>query len=235
MKITFQSDGYTLAGNVFTAEPQKHLAFLFIQGWTGNQNIDAAQKVADLGFTSMTYDMRGNKDSQGDIAEFSRADFIKDATVAYDYLREQVGPDAKICVVGSSFGSYTAAILSNERDVYALSLRVPASYPDEGFTEPQMGQAASGALATWRKQPLSYDNKAFQAIHDFAGQVQVIEAENDEQVPHQAPQNYADAVADQRRVEHIVMKDAPHRLATSELNAEYQGHLTKWVSKVAAQ
>jgi len=234
MKIIFQSDGYTLAGNLFPAEPQKQLAFLFIQGWTGHQNVSAAQKVAAMGFTSMTYDMRGNRESEGNIAEFSRADFIKDATVAYDYLREQVGPDIKICVVGSSFGSYTAAILSTEREVFALSLRVPASYPDEGFADAHMGQAEGTTLTEWRKQPLSYDNKAFQAIHDFAGQVQIIEAENDEQVPHQAPQNYADAVADQACVEHIVMKGAPHTLATPQLNSEYQNHLTNWIKKVAA-
>jgi predicted alpha/beta hydrolase len=85
-KISFLSDGYQLSGNLFTSDKPKKLAFLLIQGWTGHQNLRAAQALADLGFACMTYDMRGNGDSEGNLAEFSRADFVKDAEVAYDYL-----------------------------------------------------------------------------------------------------------------------------------------------------
>src|SRR5579864_5720220 len=103
-KISFTSDGYKLVGNLFIAGQPKELVFLFIQGWTGHQNIEAAQALTKLGYTTMTYDMRGNRESEGNLAEFTRADFIKDATIAYDYLKQQIGKDTRIGVVGSSFG-----------------------------------------------------------------------------------------------------------------------------------
>lgn len=186
-KINFTSDDYKLVGNLFKPDGEaENLAFLFIQGWTGHQNIEAAQALTVLGFTTMTYDMRGNRESEGNLAEFTRTDFIKDATVAYDYLKEQVSADTQIGVVGSSFGSYTAVLLSKKRDVYCLSLRVPASYPDEGFNEPQLAQGDPDGFMEWRKKKLDHtQNHAFKALHNFKGRVQIIEAEADDLVPSQ--------------------------------------------------
>lgn len=230
--ISFSSDGYVLAGNFFAASKPGKLAFLFIQGWTGHQNLEAAQALATLGCTSMTYDMRGNRDSEGDIAAFSRADFVRDAVVAYDFLKKQLGDDTPIGVVGSSLGSYTGVLLSKERPVACLSLRVPASYPDEGFTDPQLPQARTPQLAAWRQKPLHYgQNSAFQALHDFKGSIQIIEAGDDELVCHQAVQNYADSVNDPSKLRHDVMPEAPHSLVNEQLQERYVTLLTAWVKK----
>jgi esterase/lipase len=232
--IQFTSHGYTLAGNFFPAALPRKIAFLLIQGWTGHQNIPLAEKLAEAGFTTMTYDMRGNRESEGHIADFSRADFIDDAVEAYDYLKQQVGDDVEIGVVGSSFGSYTAVLLATERPVYCLSLRVPASYPDKGFNDPQLGQSDTPELMAWRHEALDYtQNQAFAALHNFAGPVQIIEAENDELVPRQAPQNYAAAVPDKNRLHYVVMKGAPHRLSTPELQSEYERIMLDWVAGIA--
>lgn len=232
-KINFTSDGYKLAGNLFVAKKPKKLAFLFIQGWTGHQNIEAAQALTELGHTTMTYDMRGNRESEGNLAEFTRADFIKDATVAYDYLKQQVGKDTTIGVVGSSFGSYTAVLLSEKREVSCLSLRVPASYPDEGFNEPQLAQGDPDGFMEWRKKRLDYTlNHAFNALHKFKGKVQIIEAEADDLVHSQASKNYADSVVDKSKLTYEVVADAPHRLQTPELQADYEKRLTSWVASL---
>lgn len=209
------------------------LAFLFIQGWMGHQNVKAAQKLAEGGFTSMAYDMRGHGESEGDLAEFSRADFVQDALAAYDFLREQVGEGVKIGVVGSSFGSYTAVLLAEKRAVHCLSLRVPASYPDDGFEKPHLPVAGSDALHNWRKKPLRYtQNRAFGALHDFTGPVQIIEAGADEQVDRQAIQNYVDAVADKERLSYALMEGAPHSLVSEELQSEYEDLLIGWAQSL---
>ncbi len=233
-KISFISDGYKLSGNLFTPshEPKK-IAFLFIQGWTGHQNIEAAQALTRLGFTTMTYDMRGNRESEGNLADFTRADFIGDAVVAYDYLRQQVGNDAAIGVVGSSFGSYTAVLLSEKREAFCLSLRVPASYPDEGFNEPQLAQGDPDGFMEWRKKKLDYtQNDAFKALHNFNGKVQIIEAEADDLVPSQAPKNYADAITNKIKLTYEVVPNAPHRLANEQLQTDYEKRLVAWVSSL---
>lgn len=231
-KISFTSDGYKLAGNLFKAGEKTDLAFLFIQGWTGHQNLEAAQALTKLGFTTMTYDMRGNRESEGSLADFTRADFIKDATVAYDYLKQQVGHDTKIGVIGGSFGSYTAVLLSEKRDVFCLSLRVPASYPDEGFNEPQLAQGDPDGFMQWRKQKLDFtQNHAFKALHNFNGKVQIIEAEADDLVPSQAPKNYAEAITDKIQLTYEVVPNAPHRLANEQLQADYEKRLISWVKE----
>lgn len=231
-KISFTSNGFKLAGNLFLPKGQpKKLAFLFIQGWAGHQNVEAAQLLADRDFPTMTYDMRGNRGSEGDLAEFSRADFVEDAVVAYDYLRERAGAGAAIGVVGSSFGSYTAVLLTQKREVYCLSLRAPASYPDEGFDKPQEGQGDPYSIMDWRKKVIGYkENLSFRALHEFNGDVQIIEAEKDELVPGQTPKNYAAAVADKSRLVYEVVLNAPHRLENENLQTDYEKRLTKWVA-----
>ncbi len=233
-EISIISDGYKLAGNLFKPDDEpKKLSFLFIQGWTGHQNLDAAQALTSLGFITMTYDMRGNRESEGNLAEFSRADFIKDATVAYDSLKRQISGDTKIGVVGSSFGSYTAVLLSEKRDVCCLSLRVPASYPDERFDEPQLTQGDPDGFMEWRRKKLDHtQNHAFKALHNFGGMVQIIEAEKDELVPSQAPKNYADAVVDKARLTYEVVPNAPHRLANEQLQTDYEKRLVTWVTSL---
>lgn len=228
--IQFHSHGFTLSGNFFPAANPKPLAFLFIQGWMGHQNVRAAQNLASLGFTSLTYDMRGNGQSEGDIADFTRADFIADAVTAYDELRSRVGEGVDIAVVGSSFGSYTAVLLTAKRPVHALSLRVPAPYPDEGFdSQPLIQLAHTDVLRKWREAPTNYmHNMAFKALHDFTGKIQIVEAGADEQVCHQAVQNYIDAVSDPGKLDYHVLKDAPHSLVTEELRAEYNRLLRTW-------
>lgn len=235
-KISISSNGYALAGNLFEAEGSQNLAFLFIQGWRGSQNIQGAQKLADMGFTCLTYDMRGNGESEGKIEEFSRADFLSDARNVYDYFTQQLPQGTRIAVVGSSFGSYTALLLSTEREMHSLALRVPANYPDEGFDEPHDPQVGSPEIMTWRKEARDYsDNRALKALHDFPGNILIVEAEEDELVPHQTVQNYANAVADGSRLRHVVMRGAPHSLVTSELQAEYDDILTDWAATVVSK
>lgn len=227
-KVNFTFRSYELSGNFVPATEPKEIAFLFIEGWTGRQDLSAAQALAALGFTSMTYDMRGTGESDGELSEFSRNDFVIDAIEAYDFLKKQVGADVAIGAIGTSFGSYTAILLSKQRPVECLSLHVPASYPDKGYTEPQLAQVVSAGLTAWRNQPLDYDNYAFKALHNFRGNVQIIEAEYDERIPHQAIQNYVDSVKDKNRLEYDLIHDAHHVLDTDKLRVEYIELLSNW-------
>lgn len=231
--ISFMSDGDKIAGNLFRRAKPLNFAFLLIQGWTGHQNISAAQALADLGFTSMAYDMRGNGESEGDLSKLSRADFLNDATLAYDCLKQQVGDQVKIGVIGSSFGSYMAMLLSEQRPVACLSFRVPANYPDEGFDKPQLAQKyESQDFVEWRKKKLSYtENRALTALRNFKGKVQIIEAGADEMVAHQVIENYVDAVANKRQLDYAVMKGAPHNLVNEQLSEEYVGLLSRWAKQ----
>lgn len=231
-RITFESNGYTLAGNLFKhVERSKNVAFLFIQGWTGEQNIAAAKTIAELGYATLTYDMRGNGNSEGKLGDFSRADFTLDAIRAYDYLRRHTSNTTMIGVIGNSFGSYISAILTTKRDVISLSLHVPANYPDARYDQPHLAQMTAERLE-WRKKPLDYhQNRALKAIHDFKGKIQIIEDELDEIIARQTPQNYANAVASKSLLSYEVIPNALHTLETAEQQADYSNRLVQWILK----
>jgi pimeloyl-ACP methyl ester carboxylesterase len=232
--VTFMADGERIVGNIGVADNPTNLAFLFLHGWLGRQNSDAAQALAKLGHTSMTYAMRGNSGSEGDITKMTKADFLTDAVVAYDYFREQLDDDRMIGIVGSSFGSYLAVLLTELRDVRCLALRVPANYPDDIFNKPEPTAVSNrkGAYDDWRKKILSpSDNKALRALHSFKGNVLIIESEHDEQVPHQTVCNYGMAVKGSSKRTFVVMRNAPHSLRNSSLQAIYRGLLCDWARK----
>lgn len=210
------------------------LAFLFLHGWMGRQNIGAAKVLADLGFKCLTYDMRGNGQSEGDPAKITKAEYFDDALFAYDYLRQKVGDEFAIGVVGSSFGSYLGVRLTGQRAIHCLSLRVPANYPDEKFDqlEPVSLHSRRGLYWEWRSTPLqASQNLALGALHTFNGPVQIVEAGKDNQIPRQTVLNYLNAVADKSKLTYDVMKDAPHSLVNDKLQAEYEKLLTSWAKR----
>ena len=158
---------------------------------------------------------------------------MNDAVIAYDYLKQQVGDQVKIGVLGSSFGSYTAVLLSELRLISCLSLRVPANYPDEAFDKPQLAQKyESQDFVEWRKKKLTHtQNRALAALHSFEGKVQIIEAGADEMVAHQVIENYINAARDKQQLDYSVMKDAPHSLVNEQLKQEYVALLTRWTEQ----
>jgi pimeloyl-ACP methyl ester carboxylesterase len=230
MKISFESQGQKISGNFLEGRSNKP-AFLFIQGWTGNQNLMAAETLAKAGYAALTYDMRGHGDSEGDLAALSRADFVDDSVLAYDFLKAQTGATT-IGVVGSSFGGYTAIQLSTRRPATCLSLRVPANYPDAGFDEPQLPQVNNQASKEFWQKPLAFDrNNTLAALHRFTGPIQIIEAENDETIPHRTLANFVEAVSNQAQLSYHIMKNAPHSLINESLKHEYRDLLLEWVDR----
>jgi esterase/lipase len=232
--VSFTVDSERIVGNLCTATKPQGLAFLFIHGWLGHQNTTAAQALADMGCTSLTYAMRGSGDSEGDLTTLTKADFLTDAGKAYDYLRAQVSKDTAIGVVGSSFGSYLGVLLTEQRAGRCLSLRVPANYPDDLFDTPEPTTLAtrSNLYTEWRSKPLdSSQNKALNALHGFTGNVQIIESEQDEQVPHQTVVNYVNTIDDKSRLSYTVMEGATHSLKDPVLQTAYGVFLCNWAKQ----
>jgi esterase/lipase len=232
--VEFLVDGKKLRGNLYKpAGVAKDLALLFLHGWTGKPNEDAASKLSENGYIAMTISMRGHNNSEGNREELKIAEFFKDAEAAYDLLRQKVGPDMKIGVVGNSFGAYMATLLSGTRKVNCLSLRVPANYREEDYHEKKVTNSGSDnpRVLEWRKNKLTpAENKALKLLQTFKGPVQIIEAEKDTVVPHQTVQNFVDAVSDKSKLDYVVMKDWPHSLGDDPVrNKQFQEVLLSWL------
>lgn len=176
---------------------------LFVHGWGGSQQRDLkrAQGIAGLGCVCLTFDLRGHGAESGRQALVTREDNLQDLLAAYDRLVAHPAIDSEaIAVVGTSYGGYLAAILSQLRAVRWLALRVPAIYRDEDWLTPKLLLDRED-LSEYRSSLIpAASNRALQACAGFRGDVLLVESEFDSYVPldhHEFPRRLpADPFAD---------------------------------------
>jgi len=235
-EISFVVDGRKLSGAIFYPDQlkDKNPAILVVHGWTGKKlnSYQYAEALAKLGFICFLFDMRGHGTSEGDIKTFTIREFLDDVIAAYDYLLEldKVDKD-NVSAVGSSFGGYMVALLSEKRTIKNLSMRAPADYPNENFD--QLAYSASASVnpdaVNWRSEERSsHDTYALEAISNFNGNIQIIESENDTLVPHQTLQNYIDVASHVNKLTHTVIKDAPHSIKDGPFKDQVEKILVDW-------
>ncbi|MBI2623824.1 MAG: alpha/beta fold hydrolase [Candidatus Liptonbacteria bacterium] len=226
-----------LEGNIFLPPKLegKAPAILHIHGGgkSAQERIfEMAKLLSAMGFICLAFDRRGHGKSPGNFAELSRKDFLEDCIAAYDFLAKQEGVDKEnISVVGPSFGSYLAALLTKEREVSRLVLRVPADYPDEGFETPnvEIFEKSEGP-EWWIKAKEWKETVALRALHEFRGPILLIESEKDDVIPHQTVENYKNAVEEEGQLTYVLMKDAPHSLRERpDLQREFEKIVVDWM------
>lgn len=194
------------------AEASPRGSVLFIHGWGGAQDANdvrlARQLVAD-GFHCLTFDLAGHGRSEGRVEDFTIGQFLEQVVAAYDRL--PAGTPPYVC--GSSFGAYLALLLSTQRPVAGLGLRVPANYPDEILNGPPVAvYIASGSPREWRAQPCGpAENRALAALAAFAGPVQLLAAGRDETIPCQTTENFISA-ARPGALQYHLLAEATHTL-----------------------
>lgn len=214
---------------------RKNTAILYLHGWNSRPNQFVLDMLSERDYLCVAPVFWGHEGSDGAIQSVTAADALADAVAAYDFLREQVGNEDNISVIGSSYGAYIGALLTEERPVSALALRVPANYPDERFDQPKWGDGAENEqINQWRQQALSWQsNRALAAVHAFRGHIQIIESGADEQVPHQTVKNYVDAVYDPAKLEYKIMPNWPHSFSYHSARAgQYVDTVFAWLDNL---
>ena len=235
-EVTLNVDGLILKGNIFAtaSAEEKQPAILFIHGWESAQDrmFGLAEELSGKGYYCMTVDLRGHGISEGDHKIYSRKEFIKDVIAAYDFLvaQEQVDP-SRVVAIGSSFGGYMAALLSAERSLQGIAMRVPADYRDVGFEEPLYDQRKDWEHSQWKNNPHSNDETAaLRAVHSFAGHILVVESEKDELVPTPTVRSYRDAAPNPDKLSYVVMANAPHSISRfPQFQKEFGAIVTNWL------
>jgi uncharacterized protein len=231
--MTITVSGQKVIGNLHTPNDKpKNVGVLLLHGWTGRPNEDAAEFLARHGYATITISMRGHGNSDGDIKLICAKNSLDDAIVAYDVLASKLPYNSPIVVVGNSYGAYIAVLLSGVRGVRALSLRVPAIYPDGQLEKPKWGKGHEDpAINKWRNRSCNFsDNEALKLLHDFAGKIQIIEAEKDEIIPHQTIENYKNSVASSSQLTYNYMKDWKHSIGKNpEIAEQFGGVLLDWL------
>ena len=81
------------------------LAFILTHGWGSERPTDIPAALAGAGYPTLAHDLRGHGESGGVLEEASRADWVADLVAVIDHLHA-LAPDARIGLIGASFGAY---------------------------------------------------------------------------------------------------------------------------------
>ncbi len=218
--------------------PRRRLpGVLFVHGWGGSQEqyVARAHEVSALGCVCLTFDLGGHARDASRRGLVTREDNLRDVIAAYDRLLAHRAVDRDdITVVGSSYGGYLAAILTAERPVRRLVLRVPALYKDDDWMTPK-GLLDREALDAYRRGAVAPDDsRALRACSRFRGDVLVVESEHDRTVPHPVIENYMAAFVKATSLTYRLMGEADHGLSEVRWQRAYTGLLVKWITEMLA-
>jgi pimeloyl-ACP methyl ester carboxylesterase len=208
---------------------------LFVHGWGGHQEhyLARAREMAALGCVCLTIDLRGHAQTESQHETVTREDNLRDVIAAYDVLAGQPGVEkSAIAVVGSSYGGYLAAILSAERAVRWLALRVPALYKDEDWALPKQELRKYGLAAFRRGRVRPEENRALAACAAFEGDVLIVESEHDAIIPHPVIANYMAAFGQAHSVTYRVIEGADHGLTEERWQQAYTSLLLNWATEM---
>jgi pimeloyl-ACP methyl ester carboxylesterase len=208
---------------------------LFVHGWGGSQEkyLARARQIAALGCICLTFNLRGHAETEPQHETVTREDNVRDLIAAYDVLARQPMVDkSSIAVVGSSYGAYLAAILTELRPVRWLALRVPALYKDEDWSLPKQ-QLKKYGLAAYRRLAISPDeNRALGACATFRGDVLIVESAHDDIIPHPVIANYMAAFDQAHSLTYRVIEGADHGLSEEPWQQAYTTLLVNWITEM---
>jgi dienelactone hydrolase len=233
---TVEVGSHALAGTLLY--PSETLpGILFVHGWGGSQDQDLARarQAAGLGAVSLTFDLRGHEAGSPMFHTVTREENLRDLLAAYDRLAQQRNVDkTSIAVIGISYGGYLAAILTSMRRVRWLALRSPALYKDDEWETPKLKLHLDEDLPAYRRRAIAAnENRALRACADFTGDVLLVQAENDDIVPHQVGRNYINAFATRAKsLSTRTIGCATHAFSDEKVQAGYTNALIAWLTEM---
>lgn len=233
-RVEIAVDEQRILGTVLAPET-KVPGLLFVHGWGGSQEQDLARarSIAALGCVCLTFDLRGHALTEAQHYTVTRPDNLRDVVAAYDLLTAQPSVDASaIAVVGSSYGGYLATLLTTERPVKWLALRVPALYRDEEWDTPKR-KLDREDIARYRHGLVpAGENRALTACSHYRGDVLIVESERDDLVPHATILSYRRAFSQVRSLTYRMINGADHGLSDELCREAYSAVLTSWATEM---
>ncbi len=227
-----QCTGYSVDADWYEGERTDEILLSLI-GWTSNRKRYAdilSAIVKNTGMSAMVLEYSGHGDSPFDVMQTRPAQHFLEVICAFDWLKEHY-PNAKVTVMGTSYGGYMATQLTKYRAFDKLVLRVPAIYkPSDFYTlngviNSEEGRAAKDAFR--RDAEALASHPLLTRASSFGGKTLVVVHENDELVPKETTDAYIKAF----NADVHVAKGFPH--STGEIPREqiieYQNAISQWL------
>lgn len=181
----------------------------------------------ELGITSVIFDYSGHGDSPFNIEELSPAQHFLEVVTVFDWMKEKY-PNRKFFVIGSSYGGFLATQLTKYRKFDGLILRAPAIYKPSEFYTLIKNEDRKGTQAFRRNAESLRNHPLLARASEFGGKVLLIIHENDEQIPKETTDAYANAF----KPEVFIDKGISHSLdsATEEQLDIYNQKIFDWLA-----
>ncbi|MDQ0205793.1 alpha/beta hydrolase family protein [Alkalicoccobacillus murimartini] len=182
---------------------------LFVHGFVGSKVgehrlfVKASRFFAEQGYASFRFDFSGCGESSGDYRNLTLSKQLDELFAIIQYIKDQpyVDPD-NITLVGHSLGGAVSALTAEKADIKSLILWSAVAEPYEDIVQ----ITGKAAVNTAKKEGV-YDYHGFeishsffqdlrkhhplQAISTFQGDVLIIHASEDEDVPVKHAEAYA--------------------------------------------
>ncbi len=182
----------------------------------------------ELGITSVIFDYTGHGDSPFDIKELSPAQHFLEVITVFDWMKQQY-PDRKFFVIGSSYGGFLATQLTKYRKFDGLILRAPAIYKPSEFYTMMKNENRDATQAFRRNSDALAKHPLLARASQFEGNVLLVVHENDEQIPKETTDAYANAF----KPETILVEGVTHSLdnVTEQQVADYNQKIFDWLGR----
>lgn len=229
-----QCAGYSVKADWYESANINEIILSLI-GWTSNRKSysDILSAVCEkTGKSALVFDYSGHGDSPFDVNSTRPAQHFLEVIYAFDWLKEKY-PNAKITVMGTSYGGYLAVQLTKYRLFDNLILRAPAIhrpadfYTLNGTLHSDKARAAKGAYRQDAKALAEHPLLA--RASSFKGKTLVVVHEHDAQIPRETTDAYIKAF----NAEVYIAKGFPHSIhdqPKGKIN-EYQDAIIQWLNK----
>ena len=245
--VSFKSDGQTCYGFVHapgTAALGRSPGVLMVHGLIDSAAgphrmfVTLADALADVGFTSLRFDLRGRGDSDGEPIDITPRRDLEDARIALALLREQPNLDAtNLTLIGHGWGGILAAMLSDAPGVKKNVLLAAAPPDREVWRFPPLkdynGRKAAdidGNLIAQAFFDSAHELEPMSALKKGRRPVLLVHGTRDERI---APVGYERCVADLQFAEvsakAVPIEGADHAFTSHEWKQQAIEAVVGWV------
>lgn len=181
--IYFESDGLKLHGVASFSQEKDQFGVVFLHGGgsSSTTRYEYLQNyLQERNVSSFSFDFRGCGKSEGDFADGTLCNRMKDALSAVNYYIKESGINPEqLYLWGSSMGAHIASRICNQLPFRGIILQSPAAYgasTENVLLGPEFTNGIS-IRDSWR------DSLVFPDLEKFEGKFLVVFAKNDEVIP----------------------------------------------------
>lgn len=232
-----QCAGYSIMADWYEGANTDRV-ILILQGFTSSrqrQSVFTNYMVDTLGLSALVIDYTGHGESPFELKDTRPAQHVLEVVTAFEWIHLNY-PDAKITVIGSSYGSFLAANLTHYKNFDKLVLRAPAIYRPEALYDPwsvrfEDEDSYRQSITEYRNDSALLEGNPLLTSKDFQfkGPVLVVIHEYDEIIPRKTSDAYVRAF----NADSFVAKGFSHAVSQSDITdeqlADYHEQISDWL------